>query len=108
MRSQKFCKENIKIEYRNIEAPSNANKIKETINSKVTRIWIGTDYTIDMEKADIEKYYQEELINKGWEYEKIAHDGTISFTKKDLLFEIVIENNKIHTGIHYRGDGPSF
>ncbi len=75
-------KANMKLEYENVEPPANAKKIKETINSKITRIWIGTDYTVDMEKDDIEKYYQEELIKKGWKYEKIAHDGTISFIKK--------------------------
>jgi hypothetical protein len=101
-------KENMKLEYDKVEPPMNAKKIKETINSKVTRIWIGTDYTVEMKKEDIEKYYQEELLKKGWKYEKTAHDGTISFTKNDFLFEVAIENNKIHTGLHYRGSGSDF
>lgn len=101
-------KEMIKREYENVEPPNNSIKVSEIIKNKITRIWISTDYTVNMEKEEIEKYYQEEMSKRGWKYEKLAHDGTICFTKKDMLFEIFIESSKIHTSIHYYGDGPNF
>ncbi|MBP2658249.1 MAG: hypothetical protein H6Q69_1281 [Firmicutes bacterium] len=73
----------------------------------MTRIWISTDYTVEMGRENIKKYYQEELTNKGWNYKGI-NNGTLCFTKNDLLFEINIENNKFHTSLHFAGHGPNF
>lgn len=100
-------KANMKLEYESIKPPPNATKIKETINNKITRIWISTDYSVEMGKQDIEKYYQEELKEKGWNFDKVDHDGTLLFAKKELLFVIALDNNKVHTSIHYNGDGPN-
>lgn len=101
-------KVNMKMEYENVKPPLNATKVKETINSKVTRIWAGTDYTLEMGKDNIEKYYQGELQKNGWKYEKIDHDGVVYFKKNDLLFAVRAENNRVHTGIYYDGPGPNF
>lgn len=101
-------KANMRLEYTNINPPPNSEAIKESTFNKFTRIWINTDYETKMKKEDIEKYYLIELTKKGWEYQKIDHDGTICYVKQDLLFEVAINDNKIHTSLHYRGKGPNF
>jgi hypothetical protein len=99
-------KANMKMEYENIKPPVNAKKINESVKSKITQIWISTEYAIEMNKATIEKYYQEELLNKGWKYERTDHDGVVYFKKNDLLFSVKAANNTVYTGIYYDGPGP--
>lgn len=101
-------KANMKQEYANINPPPNAKKINETVNSKITRIWISTDYSVEMGKQDIEKYYQEELKEKGWKFDKVDNDGSLLFVKKEFIFVITsLDDNKVHTSMHYNGAGPN-
>ncbi|WP_019555615.1 hypothetical protein [Propionispira raffinosivorans] len=101
-------KENMKIEYENVELPKTAKEIDKKTYSKITQIWISAQYEVDMKKEQIEKYYQEELSKHGWMYEKTTKDGEMNFKKNDLLFIVVPKDNKVSTGIYYRGDGPNF
>lgn len=101
-------KANMKIEYEDVELPKNAREIEKKTYTKVTQIWISAQYAVDMKKEEIEKYYQEELFKKGWRYEKTTKDGEIKFKKNDFLFVVVAKDNKVSTGIYYRGDGPNF
>jgi len=101
-------KANMKQEYTNINPPENAKKIKESIYNKITRISISTDYTVEMGKEDIEKYYRKEMVNKGWKCKGRDTDGALIFVKGDLRFGIVIDNNRFHISLVYRGSGPVF
>jgi hypothetical protein len=101
-------KTNMQQEYDNINPPPNAKKINETVNSKITRIWISTDYSVEMGTQDIEKYYQEELKEKGWTFDKVDNNGSLLFVKKECIFVITsLDYNKVHTSMHYKGDGPN-
>ncbi|WP_346354351.1 hypothetical protein [Azotosporobacter soli] len=101
-------KANMKQEYANINPPPNAKKINETVSSKITRIWISTDYSVEMGKEDMEKYYQEELKEKGWKFDKVDNAGSLLFVKKECIFVITsLDYNKVHTSMHYKGDGPN-
>jgi len=101
-------KENMKAEYENIELPKGAKEIEKKTYNKITRIWIIADYEVNMKKEEIEKYYQEELSKKGWEYEKTINKDEMNFTKNDLLFVVIAKDYKVCTEIHYRGGEPSF
>lgn len=97
----------MKQEYADINPPSNAKKIDETVSSKITRLWISSDYSVEMNKQDIENYYQAELKEKGWKFDKVDNDGSLRFVKKEYLFVVTSVEYKIHTSIHYNGDGPT-
>jgi hypothetical protein len=101
-------KENMKFEFENIEPPMQSTEIKKTITSKITQIWIGAKYTVDMEEEQIEKYYVEELLKKGWKYDKTTKEGEMKFKKNDLLFTLKAEKNNFRVGLYYDGGGPNF
>jgi hypothetical protein len=97
-------KENIRMEYYNIQPPEKALKIEEIIlREKVTDISLKTNYYFNMAKKDVISYYHNELIKKGWEYDKTDYEGTIKFKKGDLEFILYFRDNKFSTGIFFGG-----
>ncbi|WP_418626592.1 hypothetical protein [Anaerosinus sp.] len=101
-------KETMKNEFENIKPPVNSKEISKTITSKVTQIWIGSKYSVDMQKEEIEKYYKKELSEKGWVYEKTSKEGELKFKKNSFLFTLKAEKNNFRIGFYYDGDGPNF
>lgn len=80
------------LEFQDIVHPNGANQISFQIKSKIIRRWIMAQYKYNLNAAEIENYYDQELLPKGWskvsvsktEYEAFHH-----FRYKKGNYEII-------------------
>lgn len=61
---------NLKQEYDLIPVFPEASLIRSTSSHKSTQAMVGGIFSTKLEFEDIRKYYDKELINKGWKFDK--------------------------------------
>ncbi|AJQ28472.1 hypothetical protein [Pelosinus fermentans] len=97
--------QNLRFQFQSITHPEGSKQIEFSINRrKMVKRWINAEYKYDnMSDAEVEKYYYQELIRKGWVKQPVSEEAYKHFHKSIYRkgdYEIVFKSSKDSVAIY--------